>query len=281
MVQPNPDLTGSHARPLRPLLRPRTHRARHRRRDGPRAGLRRGAAFRRRAGADRLAQGGGLRSGGEGAFGARALRGLRRHGRDRGRRRGARRRDAQADGRPPHPRQQRRAELGRAVRDFSLESLGAGDERERGRPFFADPRPRADAGRLRQRRPALDRRQHRLGDGQRHPVRARLFLCGLEGRRASPDPHSGGGVRRPAGDDQRHRAGAVSDQHDALRHRRRGGRGARRESGADGPARPPRGHRRRAPVPGRARRRLHDRGDRAGRRRVGVAAPPPMFGGEE
>ena len=39
---------------------------------------------------------------------------------------------------PARARQQRRDELGRAVRDFSLESLGAGDERERDRPFFAD-----------------------------------------------------------------------------------------------------------------------------------------------
>ena len=44
-------------------------------------------------------------------------------------------------------------------------------------------------------------------------------------------------------------------------------RGARREGGADGTARTPRGYRGRASVPRRTRGRLHDRGDRAGRRR--------------
>ena len=85
--------------------------------------------------------------------------------------------------------------------------------------------------------------------------------------RASPDPHSRRGIRRAAGDDQRHRAGAVSDQHDALRHRRRSGRGARREDRADGPARARRGHRGRAAVPDRAGRRLYDGRNSARRRR--------------
>ena len=52
-----------------------------------------------------------------------------------------------------------------------------------------------------------------------------------------------------------------------LRPRRRERRRARRERRADAPARPAGGHRRRRAVPDRARRRLHDRGHPAGRRR--------------
>ncbi len=75
------------------------------------------------------------------------------------------------------------------------------------------------------------------------------------------------GIRRATSDGQRHRAGAVPDQHDPLRHRPRGGRDARRENGADGPTGPAGRYRRRAAVLRRARRRLYDRGDRPGRRR--------------
>src|SRR5208282_3840090 len=71
-----------------------------------------------------------------------------------------------------------------------------------------------------------------------------------------------------------------SDQHDPFCDRRRGGRGAGSENGADGPARPTGGHSRRDPVPDRPRRRLHDRRDPAGRRRRrGRRAPVDVRGG--
>ena len=72
---------------------------------------------------------------------------------------------------------------------------------------------------------------------------------------------------REAGDCERVRARTVSDQHDEVRHRRRGGTGAQRQVRADGPGRAARGHRRTASLPRRAWRRLHDRGDPARGRR--------------
>ena len=93
-----------------------------------------------RARADRLAQGRGLRGGGEGALGDRSVRGLWRHRRDRGGRRRTRRRDAPADRRAAHPRQQRRHDLGRAVRGLSVEGVRPGPRRQRDRAVRADPR---------------------------------------------------------------------------------------------------------------------------------------------
>ena len=66
---------------------------------------------------------------------------------------------------------------------------------------------------------AVGCRQHRLGDGRRHPVGKLLGLLRLEGRRASPDADPRGRVRAAAGDGQRHCAGTVSDPHDPLRPR--------------------------------------------------------------
>ncbi len=161
-----------------------------------------------RAGAYRLAQGRGLRGGGEGAVGDRPLRGLRRNGRDRGGRRRTRGRDAQAHRRAAYSRQQRRHDLGQSVRDLPLEGVRPDPQRQRDRALRAHPRTRADAVCFRDRRAAVQRRQFRLGDGDHHPVGNRLFLRRLQGRRPSSDPHSGGRIRRPAGDGQRDRARA-------------------------------------------------------------------------
>ena len=211
---------GAHVRPIRAFFRPRPHGAGHRRSDRHRPDLRRGAAQRRRAGDDRLAQGGGLRGGGARAFFARAMRGLRRHGRDRGRRCVAGRGNAEAHRRFAHSHQQRRPDLGRAVRDLSLEGLGTTNERQCRWPVLADPRSRADADRVSRRRKAVDGHQRRFGDGLFHAVGKRLRLFRLEGRRASPDAYSRPGARRAAGDGQRYRPRAVSDQHDPFCARR-------------------------------------------------------------
>ena len=83
------------------------------------------------------------------------------------------------------------------------------------------------------------RRQFRLGDGDRDAVGDRLFLFGLQGRRPSSDPRARGRVRRAAGDGERDCAGAFPDQHDQVRAQRPKRRGARRKRRADAPARAP------------------------------------------
>ncbi len=85
-------------------------------------------------------------------------------------------------------------------------------------------------------------------------------------------------IRGAAGDRQRHRAGPLSDQHDEVRARRRKGRGARRERRADAAARPSRGHRRRAPVPDRARGAYTTGAIVPVDGGLSIAAPPAMFG---
>src|ERR1700683_5585048 len=94
-----------------------------------------------------------------------------------------------------------------------------------------------------------------------------MGLFRLEGRSASPDPHPRRGACRETGDCERVRARTVSDQHDEVRHRRRGGTGAQRPVRANGPSGSARGHRRTAPLSRRAWRRLHDWGDSARGRR--------------
>ena len=190
-----------------------------------------------------------MRGGGAGAFRARALRGFRRHGRQRSRRRCAGRRDPQAHRRAAYSGQQRRGELGRAVRNFPLEGVGARAQRQRDRAFHADARSRPDADCFGDARAAFDRRQHGFGHGDRDAVGNRMGLFRLEGRGASPDPHPRRGACREAGDCERVRAWTVSDQHDEVRHRRRGGAGAQREGRADGPRRAARRTSPAAPVP--------------------------------
>ena len=82
----------------------------------------------------------------------------------------------------------------------------------------------------RQRRRSGAHHQSGLGDGHAAARRRRLFLYGLEGRRASFDPHAGDRVRRPPHHRQRLRARPFPEPHDGVRdgERRAGGKvGAR------------------------------------------------------
>ena len=87
-----------------------------------------------------------------------------------------------------------------------------------------------DADRVGDARLAFDRHQHGFGHGDRDAVGNRMGLFRLEGGGASPDPHPRRGACGEASDRERVRAWTVSDQHDEVRHRRRGGTGAQRQS---------------------------------------------------
>ena len=176
---------------------------------------------RRRAGAYRLAQGRGLRGRGARTRGNRPLRRLRRHGRER------------AAGVAALAAETR-------SRAGALHILVNNAGMTWGKPFETFPWKALDrvlsvnvTGLFTLTRElvpmlfasaagaAVQHRQFRLGDGDRHPVGKRLFLFRLQGGRASSDPHSRRRIRRPACDGQRDRAGTVSDQHDEVRARRR------------------------------------------------------------
>ena len=211
------ELSGATVRGVRQDCRDHRGRHRHRPDDG------RGAGAGGGAGADRLAQGRRLRAGGGGTDGHRAgqRRGLRGRRGHRGRRRGADSGNPQAHRQAAHPDQQRRQELGGALRGISLPRLEHGDVGQLRRAVHPDPRHDPLAGGRRDRRRPGAGGQYRLGCRGRAGGGPGVFLCRLQGRRAPPDPYPGQGAGRAPDHRQRAGAGAVPEPDDQTLHRGR------------------------------------------------------------
>ena len=166
-----------------------------------------------------------------------------------------------------HPGQQRRRVVGRAVRGLSVEGVGPGDGRQCRRPVHADARSCAAALRRRFARSAGDGRQCRLGDGLGDPGRERLRLFRVEGGGPSSHPHPRRRVRA-----RQVTVNAIAPGPFATNMTNSPSATKRARRAAPRPcrwaaARPAGGHRRDAALSRRPRRRLHQRRDRAGRRR--------------
>ena len=169
-----------------------------------------------------------------------------------------------------HTDQQRRRQLGRAVRNLSLEGLGAGNERQCCGPVLSHPRPRADA---RSASASAERPSTviNLGSVMGTVTQSEYNLAYSASKAAVHQLTrilAAGICRSKQVTVNAHRARAISDQHE------RGSRWAATKDVARGARavpmgrrRPARRHRRRDPVPCRPRRGLHDRGDPAGGRR--------------